>query len=178
MTSTLGPRLRQHMHHGSVVASGFLWREVVDIDLRASVSAAWRPGAVVLRVPDGYVMLLRQTIRVAAELGIAAPLVDQQGCLTSAPLSSPELAACRGRGDLLLVMDGQPRSFHCAQLERVDPSAWLDVSDFTLLPARPLGHTTQPQMRLPPCPVQTPLSMLKRDAAREIVRGNKNCSRR
>lgn len=152
MSARLGPGLRQLTHRGSVVASGFFWRGADDVDVRARILSAWQAGAVMFRVPEGYVMVLRQPVRIAGELGRAAPLVNEQGCLTSAPLRSAELAALRERGDLLLVMDGHAQCFERAVLERVEPSAWLDVSEFNLLPTRPLGRTDQPRNALTPLP--------------------------
>jgi hypothetical protein len=133
-------RLRQPTHRGSVIAHGFFWRELAGDDARPRVLASWQSGAVVRRVPEGYVMLLREPLRVMGELGRAAPLVQEQHWLTSAPLSPQELPALREGGDLLLVVEGRLHCFHREQLAGVEPSNWLDVGEFTLLPTQPLGR--------------------------------------
>jgi hypothetical protein len=152
VSRTLERRLREPTHHGSVVAHGFFWRELAGDDARPRVLASWQSGAVVRRVPEGYVMLLREPVRVMGELGRAAPLVQQQHWLTSAPLSPPELPALPEGGDLLLVVEGRLRCFFREQLEAVEPSTWLDVGDFTFLATQPLGRAAPLTTALAPLP--------------------------
>lgn len=134
------------VHHGSVLAAGF-W-------IRASASAEtlllarWQPGAEVLRVDDGYLLLLRAAQRTRAELGQAAPLLRQGRWLCSAPLGARQLARLDEGKNLALIGQGELRQFRLEELERIDPSTWLDVSSFELCPVKALVRPAAPRPAL------------------------------
>jgi hypothetical protein len=137
---------RATVHHGSVLAAGFWIRG--GAGAKQQVLSLWEPGAEVLRVADGHVLLLHGERRFRAELGSPAPLTRQGRWLCSAPLGARQLALLDSAMNLALVTHGELVLLRLEQLERVDPATWLDVSSFVLREVKALVRPRPPRAAL------------------------------
>src|SRR5439155_9070903 len=82
-------RPRRLAFRGSVMASGLVLDD--SPRARAAVLQQWQPGHQVFRWPRRLVWMVPAPRRVDCETAIGAPLVEQGGKLSSAPLDPDEL---------------------------------------------------------------------------------------
>ncbi len=138
-------RPRATHHVGWVAAEGLLFDEAPlgEAELRRRVLAHWTPGAVVLRVSEGLVLLPPRAIMVRCEAIGALPLTRLGAVLASAPLTLHELEALDPpAGSLVLVKHGVAIAVALDAQALVDPAEWLDLGP--LEPTRPDAVASAP----------------------------------
>ncbi len=138
MTGAL--HLRHTTHRGAVVAIGF----VIDVntlglaEARRRIVELWQPGAIVTELAGALVIVGLRPRRVRVALAPGAPLVEQAGLLTAAPLTEDERAELARRappGAVVTVEGGQAIVRRLAADAAIDITAWIDLGALTLVPA-------------------------------------------
>ncbi|ADO68613.1 bpX6 domain-containing protein [Stigmatella aurantiaca] len=152
---------RQHVHRGTLEVAAFWFDPALlgEQEARARVLAGWTSGAGVFAVAGGWLLRLARPRRQACATAPGLPLTLEAEVLMAAPLSGPE----RGRlappaGSAVLVRAGHAEVFPLDASCRVDVAAWLEVSDWNLLPVKGLGAPP------PPVTVLEPVAMPPRSA--------------
>jgi hypothetical protein len=145
------PRL--HVHRGTVVAAAFWFDPALlgEREARRRVLAAWSPGVSVFSVAGGFLLRPARPQPVSCGATPGLPLTLEDGVLWSAPLSVLE----RGRllpaaGSVVLVRAGLAQVFPGESARRVDVSAWLDVSSWSVVEVKGLGAPPPPVKVLEP----------------------------
>lgn len=133
------------VHRGVVEAAGFLIDATLagSLEARRRVLEVWTPGTTVYRVPRGWFVRLASPLQVAAGRAPGLPLVADgkaDDALVGAPLEASELRALDPPSGAIV----RPRAGHLvlertAEADREDPSAWLDVEEFAVIPTASLG---------------------------------------
>jgi hypothetical protein len=135
-------RLRSAGHRGSVIATGY----VVDpalvgaAEARRRIVAAWTPGAAVHASGDLLIVTGVRAHRVRAQLAPGAPITEQDGLATTAPLGDDEVAALRELqvpGAVVLARAGVAAIV--APTTPIDVAGWIDLDDAIVLEAHPLA---------------------------------------
>lgn len=168
MTTVLPQAL---VHCGAVDASGFLFpTELIgEEEARRRCLRLWTPGATVYRLEAGLLLHLSGPVRVECEGAPGTVLVQQRGCLVSAPLQPEEWKAVDApAGMLLLVSGGAVDVQPLTSQHRENPAAWLNVQEWRTAPTRSLGSAPaaprpvvetlpfDPRSRLPGVPPESP----------------------
>ncbi|WP_426755617.1 bpX6 domain-containing protein [Myxococcus sp. Y35] len=146
-TARAGLRPRQQVHRGTVRAWAFWFDPALlgEAEVRRRILTMWTPGVSVRAVAGGYLVGMSAPRDVACGAAPGLPLTLEQGVLTSAPLSQAERQhPSLQEGAVVLVLGGKAQAFSPEALPRVDVAAWLDVSDWTVLPARTLAAPPPP----------------------------------
>ena len=139
-------RTRRHAHRGSVLATGF----VIDAALvghaeaRRRVLAVWRPGAVVHDELGALVVTGLPVMRVRAERGPGAPVVDQHGVPATLPLDADEAAQLAGPEAIAVSRGGAATAGIAASVARRKRSAFMTDSIRGLASAVRLGSCWRP----------------------------------
>jgi hypothetical protein len=133
-------RARRLVFEGHLEAHGFVFTD--DAKGRARVLRLWRPGASLHRSEAGLTLQLPSPVTTDAAVAPGAPVIAVQGRLVAQPLSPRELSALDANG-LWLARHGQTVNALEGAAE-VDPSSWLDVSGFSLVPTRALTAPPPP----------------------------------
>ncbi|MDY7230029.1 bpX6 domain-containing protein [Hyalangium rubrum] len=145
------PRL--HVHRGTVVASA-LWFDPAllgEREARGRVLATWAPGINVFEVAGGFLLRLPQPRPVECAAAPGLPLTLEEGVLTSAPLSASERAhLAPALGSVVLVRAGRAEVLQADPSRRVDVSAWLEVSGWSVAAVKGLGAPPPPVAVLEP----------------------------
>lgn len=128
---------RHVVHHGTVLAQGLAFA-LEHPHLKERVLAAWRPGARVSTARGHLVVEFAAPHFLTAETAPGIPLIDLDGALAGAPLRDAEraLVAPPDRA-LVLVTGGVATVVPRGECAPVEPSEWLDVSEFVI--EEPLG---------------------------------------
>jgi hypothetical protein len=133
-------RPRRLVHVGHVEASGVL----IDAGFcgeaaaRQRILALWERGCEVTRIDARYLLLFPRGRLLDSHVAPGLPVVRAGGLLTTGPLSESERARLQApEHALVLVEAGVARLL--PRGEPVDPSAWIDVSGFQLVPMEPLA---------------------------------------
>ncbi len=99
--------------------------------VRARILQRWQPGSRLYKICNGYFLEFPQKkyLHCASLDGLA--IAEINGVLTSAPLQPDEFAALGSHG-FCLVAGAQIQSASLTLADRIDPSAWLDLSTISL----------------------------------------------
>jgi hypothetical protein len=131
--------VKQLIHRGVVQVSGFL------VEDQARVLQLWEPGARLHRQERGWLLRLSRPRWLDTTTAPALPLVLQKQSLCALPLpvkmSDPPSGLVYARGGELVVE-------RFGQLE--DPSTFLDLGEFTLVPTQPPPAAAIEQVAAPP----------------------------
>jgi hypothetical protein len=120
-----------------------------EAEARRRVLAAWAPGVGVYALAGGFLLRLQAPRRMACDGAPGLPLTLEDGVLVSAPLSRAEHARLKpAAGTAVLVRAGTAEVYPLAASQRVEVSAWLDVSSWQVVSVEGLGA--------PPPPVREP----------------------
>jgi hypothetical protein len=151
-----GPRA--HVHRGTVEAVA-LWFDPAllgEAEARRRVLSAWTPGVGVYALAGGFLLRLPAPRRLACDGAPGLPLTLEEGVLVSAPLSPSERERLAPPpGTAVLVRAGTAKVYPLEGSQRVEVSAWLDVSAWTLVPMEGLGAPPPPVRE--PTPVDAPI---------------------
>ena len=145
-------QLRQFVHRGSVLASGFLlrWELTGVYEARRRVLPLLRGGARVKTTGDAFIVLLPEPLRVIAEESIGEPLVRHQRILTSLPLDPEEIERLDIPQDsVVFARAGVIHTIPLTALPDEDISAWIDTSDASVAEVVSLGPPPQPPQFIP-----------------------------
>lgn len=152
---------RQHVHRGTLVVAAF-WFDpglLGEREARARVLASWTPGAGVFEVAGGWLVRLAHPRLQDCATAPGLPLTLEADVLLSAPLSGPERKRLAPpTGSAVLIRAGRGEVFRLEGARKVDVAAWLEVSDWSLLPVKGLGAAP------PPVPVLEPAAVPQRGA--------------
>jgi hypothetical protein len=136
------PAPRAHVHRGQVEAAA-LWFDPAlsgEAEARQRVLAAWSPGAEVLALEGGYLVRLTAPERLACAGAPGLPFTHEGGVLLAMPLSRAERERLGPPADSVVwVRAGAVHVHPLRTLRPVDVSAWLDVSDWTVVRGESLG---------------------------------------
>ena len=143
----------RRVHRGHAIVRGLFFAED-DARARRTILARLAPGDVVERVHGGLVLRMARSERGSLDALPALGLLEDEGLLTSSPLSRAERErVAPGAGDAsargVVVVSGGVLSLEVPR-ERVDPSQWIDVSSLSLEEPGSLGR--------PPPPVEGPIT--------------------
>ncbi|WP_225411548.1 bpX6 domain-containing protein [Stigmatella hybrida] len=152
---------RQHVHRGTLVVAAF-WFDpglLGEREARARVLAGWTPGVGVFEVAGGWLVRLAHPRPQDCATAPGLPLTLEADVLLSAPLSGPERKRLAPpAGSAVLIRAGSAEVFRLEGARKVDVAAWLEVSDWSLLPVKGLGAAP------PPVPVLEPAAVPPRGA--------------
>ncbi|RYZ41242.1 MAG: hypothetical protein EOO71_12810 [Myxococcaceae bacterium] len=151
-------RPRAHVHRGTVVAAAFWFHSgTLGVgEARRRVLAAWRPGASVWGLSEGYLLRLATPVEVAVESAPGLPLVWESDVLTSAPLTPKERERLAPPpGAVVLVLAGVARLHVPGEARPLEPGTWLDVSGWQRVTVKGLG-APPPVMRQVLAPLPPP----------------------
>jgi len=150
-----GPRA--HVHRGTVEVAA-LWFDPAllgEAEARRRVLSAWAPGVGVYALAGGFLLRLQAPRRLACDGAPGLPLTLEEGVLVSAPLSRSERERLDPAvGTVVLVRAGTAEVYPLAASQRVEVSAWLDVSSWQVVSVEGLGAPPPPVRE--PTPVAAP----------------------
>lgn len=146
-------RPRAHVHRGSVEAVA-LWFDPAllgEAEARRRVLAAWTPGVGVFSLAGGFLLRLPAPRRVDCDSAPGLPFTLEEGVLCSMPLSASERERLAPSvGSAVLVREGKAQVHPLGPPQRVDVSAWLDVSGWAVVAVEGLGAPPPPMPELTP----------------------------
>ncbi|WP_309894491.1 bpX6 domain-containing protein [Archangium sp.] len=150
-----GPRA--HVHRGTVEVAA-LWFDPAllgEAEARRRVLSAWAPGLGVYTLAGGFLLRLPAPRRMACDEAPGLPLTLEDGLLVSAPLSPTERERLAPPvGTAVLVRAGKAEVYPLTVSQRVEVSAWLDVSSWQVVRVEGLGAPPPPVRE--PTPVAAP----------------------
>lgn len=150
-------RPRAHVHRGSVEAVA-LWFDPAllgEAEARRRVLAAWTPGVGVFSLAGGFLLRLPAPRRMDCGSAPGLPFTLEDGVLCSTPLSASERERLAPPvGSAVLVRAGKAQACPLGPQQRVDVSAWLDVSGWDVVAVEGLGAPPPPVPEL--IPVEAP----------------------
>lgn len=100
--------------------------------IMARVLAYWRAGCKLLALEQGWLLQFEAARQLHCAQAGALVLVEQNGLLTSAPLSVEEVARCTC-GSLVLASAGHLQVHALNEMQRIDPSTWLQLEQVVVL---------------------------------------------
>ncbi|BBB63941.1 hypothetical protein UNDKW_5668 [Undibacterium sp. KW1] len=135
------PTVRRPLFDGMRELRG-IWFDpelIGESQARSRILHHWRPGSRLYQVLKGYFLEFpeKKYLHCAGLDGLA--IAEINGILSSAPLHEDELAAISGNS-FCLVAGAQILTARLTQSDRIDPSAWLDLSAISL--RKPLKFPT------------------------------------
>ncbi|MBM7112977.1 bpX6 domain-containing protein [Archangium primigenium] len=145
-------RPREQVHRGRVTAAA-LWFDAPwlgEREARRRVLAAWTPGGEVFALGGGLLWRLPEPVRMDCATAPGLVFTHEQGVWCAAPLSPSERERLSPPpGSVVWVRAGVAQVHALGAAERVDVSAWLDTSGWTVVAVEGLGA--------PPLPVAVPV---------------------
>jgi hypothetical protein len=130
-----------------------------EAEARRRVLSAWAPGMGVYTLAGGFLLRLPAPRRMACDEAPGLPLTLEDGLLLSAPLSPTERERLAPPvGTAVLVRAGTAEVYPLTASQRVEVSAWLDVSSWQVVSVEGLGA--------PPPPVREPTPVVAPTRAR------------
>jgi hypothetical protein len=126
-----------------------------EAEARRRVLSAWAPGMGVYTLAGGFLLRLPAPRRMACDEAPGLPLTLEEGLLLSAPLSPTERERLAPPvGTAVLVRAGTAEVYPLTASQRVEVSAWLDVSSWQVVTVEGLGAPPPPVRE--PTPVAAP----------------------
>ncbi|ATB29299.1 bpX6 domain-containing protein [Melittangium boletus] len=144
-------RPRAQVHRGRVVVAA-LWFEPAllgEAEARRRVLTAWAPGVEVFSLAGGFLLRWAAPVRMDCAAAPGLVFTQEEGVLWSAPLSPTERERLSPPpGSVVRVRAGTAEVHPPGAFGRVDVSAWLETSGWSVVPVVGLGA--------PPPPVVAP----------------------
>jgi hypothetical protein len=127
-----------------------------EAQARRRVLAGWTPGAGVYALAGGFLLRLPAPRRMDCAGAPGLPFTLEDGVLLSAPLSPSERERLAPTsGSAVLVRAGRVEVHALEPSRRVEVSAWLEVSGWTVVPVEGLGAPPPPVATLAPVAAPT-----------------------
>jgi len=149
-------RRRYIVHHGHVLAAGFLldpaligWSEV-----QCRALALWSPGTRFFHIAGGLVVRLPAPVRIDCESSIGLPLTASGVLLLGAPFTSDELKSLNETSEsVVTIRAGSIMVERIADAVAVRPESWLNVDAYNIVETTTLGEIpAKPKLTAEPRP--------------------------
>lgn len=149
---------RYAVFHGSVEAHGmfFAFDSISRNSTAQNVFDVWQSGLRIFQTQKGIVVFFPQPIRIESHRARGIPLVKQNECFVGFPTDVATLIAINATPGQVIVFD-HGMILQMVPDRPVDPSLWLDVSQFEMLESSPLGLVQAVVPELKPATVERSL---------------------
>ncbi len=165
-------RPRQVIFRGRHAAAGLIFEPPPpEHDRRRRVRRWWRPGSTVYRLDDGaYFLIWPEPTPIHADATPATVVVRGEDGWTTAP-PVPQTASSPSTPSLVLhrCRHGRMESIALAEVEVVDPAAWLNLGSLDVVSVESLGARPAP-VALAPAPRRIDLAVAAGVTAADRVR--------
>jgi len=140
--------MKARVHKGYQETYGYYFdlRHVSEAQAKARIVARWQPGVRVLQYPTAYFVVFEHASLQDTRFAPGYPLTKVENCYTSVAATPQQLESyleslnTTSRVGFLVYGQGQLEFFELQSAQLVDPSDWLDVSNWREQDCNTLGR--------------------------------------